>query len=182
MSVRARLGLRHLGAYHYLDPADQSRALPALELRVRFDVVRRPDELDGIMQEGVVATGEPFSVFPRPHWELFEDRITWFRQHPRYPQPEDWLYRGTCPFRLGQVHAVVYDFPTPDGVSPLRRMRARAVVGLFLNHVMPGVAEPLIGLRHSLLTGRRVVAEPALDDPANFHERWWLEAVDWAGG
>lgn len=167
------------------DPPIWNRPLPTFRLQIRFDVlapprgqVHAPGELDGIHVLSHVATDEPFSVFPRDAWDPFADRIHWLQQPPRYPDPVPWLYRGVHPFRFGLIWASVWDAPAPDVDRPVRRMQARRVLAMFLQGNPPELRSGRVGLRYSLLTGRRVTCERDLNDAANHHERWWLEELD----
>ncbi|MBY0458151.1 MAG: hypothetical protein K2V38_12485, partial [Gemmataceae bacterium] len=80
-------------------------------------------------------------------------------------------------FEVGLVWGSVWDAPAPDVDSPVRRMQARRLLALFLRNNPPELRVGVIGLRYSLLTGRRITCEQDFNDTDNHHERWWVEEL-----
>ena len=157
-------------------------------IRIRIDLVIGPDspQLRGRNRRVVRAifdTGSPLTLFPVQVWSTFTNLIE-FIDCPPGVSPRLLSVGGIkCKFRLGWIWLGVQDDERPVGRLPAQRVLAQFADdgGRLRRNV-------LVGLSHSVLTGRRLIRETTLEvdepDPAILSQRrltfgqvWRLNAV-----
>ena len=134
--------------------------------------------------QAIVDTGAPLTVFPDQVWSDFPPSVIRFLDVPPGGSPQTMLVSGIrCPFRLGWIWVGVEDKEWTISSLPAQRVLAQ-----FAEDGGRMKSNVLVGLSHSVLTGRRLVRETTLEadesDPAELNRRrrtfgqvWRLTAV-----
>jgi len=134
--------------------------------------------------QAILDTGAPLTLFPYQVWLGFSASVIEYVDFPPGVSSRSITVGGTrCPFRLGWIWLGVEDNERPVGRLPAQRVLAQFALdgGRMKSNV-------LVGLSHSVLTGRRLVRETTLEanelDPAEpirrrrtFGQTWRLSAI-----
>ena len=172
----------------YLDP-DRSGIQFCDAIRIRINLSIGPDPRRSIVTrkkviKAILDTGAPLTVFPFIVWSSFPASIIDYVDFPPGTSPRSLSVGGTrCPFRLGWIWLGVEDDERPVGRLPSQRVLAQ-----FAQDGGRMKSNVLVGLSHSVLTGRRLVRETTLEahepDPAEpnrqrrtFGQTWRLTAI-----
>lgn len=152
-------------------------------LRIGPDAPRGSRDMRRRVQ-AIVDTGAPLTIFPDQVWSDFPPSVIRFLDAPANGLPQTMVVSGVrCTFRLGWIWLGVEDAEMPVSSLPAQRVLAQFALdgGRMKSNV-------LVGLSHSVLTGRRLVRETTLEanelDPAEpirrrrtFGQTWRLSAI-----
>jgi len=128
-----------------------------IHLRIGPDLHRPEDRRKQV--RAILDTGAPLTLFPSQVWSTFPRSQIEYVDFP--PGISSRLLSAggmRCPFRLGWIWLGVEDDERPIGRLPAQRVLAQFAEdgGRLKSNV-------LIGLSHSILTGRRLVRETTLE-------------------
>ncbi len=119
------------------------------------------------LAECIVDTGAPLTVIPRDVWKKCERDIEWLRTTDR-DMGQAWVTRlrgrtgGSSACRVGRITIQAFDLGPPPQFLTSRRIVAQFEEGTGYGD------QVIVGLRHSILEGRRLIVEPNLENA-------WLE-------
>ncbi len=170
--------------FGFIDPSRSGVQIwDAIRIRIDLVVGRRVPNLSNkaTVVRAILDTGAPLTLFPETVWTRFPQAQIEFGQSAR---PIRFSVAGiVCAFRLGWIWLGVQDDERPVGRLPPQKVLAQfAEDGGRLR------SQALVGLSHSVLTGRRLVRETTLEpdehEPADaarrrrtFGQIWRLTAI-----
>jgi len=171
----------------YVDPSRTGiQFWDAIRIRIKLLVGPdfRSDRSERKVVEAVLDTGALLTLFPFHAWTTIPRSLIEYVEFPPGVQSRSLSVGGTrCPFRLGWIWLGVRDDERPVGRLPTQRVLAQ-----FAQDGGQIKSNALVGLSHSVLTGRRLVRETTLEpdepDPADstrrrrtFGQVWRLTSI-----